>query len=110
MAPVAPPIPNKLGACGPAVRRLNDDFEVVGLPVTSPTFPSRRQAERWLEAEIAKLPIRLQPKERLCLCCRTAFRSDGPHHRLCGTCRLRDAGPVAAAWARPGRRGQGARA
>lgn len=107
----ASPIPNKLSGCGPSVRRLaSDDFEVVGLPVVSPVFADRRAAERWLAAEVAKLPERQRPKDRNCLCCGTKFRSTGPGHRLCDACRQRDAGPVPVMWARSARRGEGARA
>lgn len=28
-------------------------------------------------------------RERKCLCCPTRFQSEGPHHRLCGACRIR---------------------
>jgi len=26
-------------------------------------------------------------RRRACLCCAATFRSEGPHHRLCDTCR-----------------------
>lgn len=29
-------------------------------------------------------------RRRACLCCGTAFESEGAHHRLCDRCRLRD--------------------
>lgn len=89
-----PPVPEGLGASGPSVRRLHADFEVVGLPIVSPTFTTRRAAERWLAIEIAKLPERLRPRMRACRCCSTEFRSDGPHHRLCKDCRKLDGGAV----------------
>lgn len=34
-------------------------------------------------------------KPRLCMCCRKAFNSEGPHHRLCGTCRTKNLSPYA---------------
>lgn len=99
---------------GPAVRRLGaigaDAFEVVGLRSTSPVFPRRSDAEAWLAAALAKLPERARPRVRSCLCCGTEFASTGPGHRLCGVCRREDAGPVAMAWGRPKRRGEGAAA
>ncbi len=30
---------------------------------------------------------RARRKRRACLCCETPFASEGPHNRLCGTCR-----------------------
>lgn len=32
---------------------------------------------------------------RACMCCGCEFASDGPHHRLCGTCRQRNHSPYA---------------
>ena len=109
MSAAAKPIPAALDASGPTVRRILDRFEVVGVSgITSPMFPSRRMAERWLAAQIAAMPEGARPGMRPCMCCGTAFPSDGRHHRLCKDCRHRDAGPVAMVWARPQRRGDGA--
>lgn len=75
---------------GPRVVRLHSgSFEVVGLTVNSPEFPTRAKGEIWLQAELAKLPAAAQPKERPCMCCRQMFVSEGKHNRLCGACRLR---------------------
>lgn len=35
-------------------------------------------------AQLQKLAMR---RERPCLTCRRQFLSEGPHHRMCGTCR-----------------------
>lgn len=32
-------------------------------------------------------------RERLCMCCRSPFMSDGPHNRLCGRCRGKETSP-----------------
>lgn len=66
--------------------------------------------------EADRLRMRLQGEadakagrcQRPCLCCKATFTSHGSHNRLCGTCRKADAGPVALAFARPQRRGDGA--
>lgn len=34
-------------------------------------------------------------KIRPCMCCGGAFRSEGPHHRLCGNCRHNSVSPYA---------------
>ena len=34
-------------------------------------------------------------KTRDCMCCRRPFASEGPHHRLCPTCRNKDFSPYA---------------
>ncbi len=105
----AKPIPGGLDACGPAVRRLDCWYEVAGIPgVESPMFRLRKDAERWLAEQLAKMPTHLRPRERKCMCCAQEFHSDGPHIRLCKGCRRSDAGPVAMGWARPQRRGDGA--
>lgn len=36
-----------------------------------------------------------KPKKRPCMCCGREFASDGPHNRLCGTCRHRNHSPYA---------------
>ena len=48
-------------------------------------------------------------KARPCLCCGSAFDSEGRHNRLCDRCRREEAGPVAVSWARSARRSEGAR-
>ena len=41
-------------------------------------------------ADCFAIERRLTPKIlRPCLCCGTPIRSEGPHHRLCKTCRRR---------------------
>lgn len=39
---------------------------------------------------LAARPVR---RERLCMCCRSPFMSDGPHNRLCGRCRGKETSP-----------------
>lgn len=36
---------------------------------------------------------RLATTQRKCLCCGKPFSSQGPHNRLCASCRLKSAGP-----------------
>jgi hypothetical protein len=48
-----------------------------------------RPASRFMVAPTAK--------ERPCMCCREQFLSEGPHNRLCGNCRGKNAGPAAVA-------------
>ncbi|TNF16797.1 MAG: hypothetical protein EP320_00615 [Rhodobacteraceae bacterium] len=62
-------------------------FYVMGLPEASPPFPNKAEAEKWMRAEIAKLPERQRPRKRLCLRCTKSFESDGIHNRLCNRCR-----------------------
>ncbi|AGH57971.1 hypothetical protein RHVG_00006 [Rhodovulum phage RS1] len=62
-------------------------FYVMGLPEASPQFPNKAEAEKWMRAEIAKLPERKRPRKRRCLCCTKSFESDGIHNRLCNRCR-----------------------
>lgn len=43
-----------------------------------------------VEATAHNLERRLRPKvERACIRCRDRFMSEGPHHRMCGPCRVR---------------------
>lgn len=35
-------------------------------------------------------------QQRPCMCCGKRFTSDGPHNRLCGSCRTRQFSPYAA--------------
>lgn len=62
-------------------------FYVNGLPKASPQFPNKDEAEKWMRAEIAKLPERKRPRKRRCLCCTKSFESDGIRNRLCNRCR-----------------------
>lgn len=62
-------------------------FYVMGQPEASPQFPNKAEAEKWMRAEIAKLPERKRPRKRRCLCCTKSFESDGIHNRLCNRCR-----------------------
>lgn len=34
-----------------------------------------------------------QRMTRSCMCCKKIFRSEGPHNRLCGTCRRKETTP-----------------
>lgn len=75
---------------GPRVERMhNGAFEALGLPATSPVFPTRAAAEVWLRAEMSKMPRARQPQVRPCMCCQREFNSDGAHNRLCDPCRRR---------------------
>ena len=91
-------------ASGPAVRLIVTEYEVVGLPIVSPTFAFRDRAERWLAEQLAKMPAHSRPRERSCLCCSASFASDGRHHRLCKACRHKDGGPLYSRAAIPDRR------
>lgn len=39
------------------------------------------------ETAAERLTRAARVKTRACLCCRKSFESEGPHHRMCGTCR-----------------------
>lgn len=83
-------VPRIASLTGPRVERMhNGAFEALGLPASSPIFPTRAAAEGWLRTEMAKLPARHQPRLRPCMCCQREFKSDGAHNRLCNNCRLR---------------------
>ncbi len=78
---------------GPRVERVdNTAYQVLGLPELSPLFATHETAQRWLERALAKARPAHKPKERSCMCCQTAFVSEGFHHRLCGRCRGRSDG------------------
>lgn len=64
-------------------------WQVAGLAEVSPIFYSRAEAEKYLRAELAKLPASRRPQERACMCCGKAFQSEGIHNRLCGYCRAK---------------------
>lgn len=74
---------------GPRVARIRSgEYQVVGLPQVSPVFMVRAEAQKWMRAELAKLPESRRPQQRPCLCCGATFHSEGPHHRMCNRCRL----------------------
>lgn len=64
-------------------------WQAVGLTEVSPIFYSRAEAEKYLRAELAKLPASRRPQECACMCCSTKFMSEGIHHRMCSRCRMR---------------------
>lgn len=82
-------------------------YEVVGLTKMSPIFKQRPEAEKWLRAEVAKLPSSQRPRERACLCCSRTFVSQGAHNRMCDPCRWSAAGTDTGShrFISPGRRG-----
>lgn len=41
---------------------------------------------------IARLERQVRQRRRACLCCSASFLSDGPHNRLCNSCRRQDTG------------------
>ncbi len=47
-------------------------------------------ADRPRKKQGAAVPIK---RVRPCLCCGRQFNSDGPHNRLCGSCRLKSVSP-----------------
>ena len=49
-------------------------------------FPQEHQARKAMQAERTKDKPRVL-KRRPCLCCGVTFDSEGPHHRMCGSCR-----------------------
>lgn len=76
------------------VRRMDSHtFQIVGLPcdLDPAPFKHRDQAERWLADRLPVLQKRLKRGPRPCLCCGREMISDGPHHRMCDTCRQGDA-------------------
>ena len=77
---------------GPRVTRgLNSTFafEVVGVDGASPAFRTRAEAEEWLRKHLAAQPASKGPRKRPCLCCGREFTSEGPHNRMCTSCRGR---------------------
>lgn len=73
-------------------------YEVLGLPVVSPLFANRPEAEKWLRAELAKQPQARRPVERPCMCCGGPFLSQHIGNRLCPACgRRSDGGSMAIA-------------
>lgn len=44
---------------------------------------------------IEKLTAKPTVQQRPCMCCGRVFASDGPHNRLCSTCRTRPHSPYA---------------
>ena len=62
-------------------------FDVTNVPVLSPEFYTRQDAQAWLNEYLETLPPRLRPRQRPCLCCKKPFTSAGPQNRLCQTCR-----------------------
>ncbi|QYK42830.1 MAG: hypothetical protein KF887_06940 [Paracoccaceae bacterium] len=107
-APRAEPVRQR--ESGPAVRSCKEGWEVVGFAERIAPFRSRKAAEAELARRVKAMPSGSQPRERACMCCGSAFKSTGPGHRLCGTCRHKDPGPVAMRWARARRPGEAARA
>lgn len=72
------------------VRRCDSaTYLITGLPLDAgdPLFKDRDQAESWLAARLPDLEKQMKRKIRPCLCCRTSMLSDGPHNRLCDSCR-----------------------
>lgn len=51
------------------------------------------RAESSVYSRLEVLEGRSQRRERLCMCCRSPFMSDGPHNRLCGRCRGKETSP-----------------
>lgn len=43
--------------------------------------------ESSVNRRIERLETEGRKRTRNCMCCGTAFKSDGPHNRLCGRCR-----------------------
>ncbi len=87
--------PRKLGS-GPRVEYLaSGEYQILGLPDLSPTFPSRAEGEAWLDGQLGGVsPARL-PRVRPCIRCGHSFTSEGFHNRMCGTCRhFSDAGSM----------------
>ena len=72
---------------GGSGRRTVWSYQIAGLPDQSSLFRSRKEAEKYLEAELAKEPLSRRPQTRKCMCCREEFFSEGIHNRLCQSCR-----------------------
>lgn len=49
-------------------------------------YPHEHQARAAMESERAKDKPR-EIRKRPCLCCGVTIDSEGPHHRMCGSCR-----------------------
>lgn len=73
---------------GPRVERLEfQAYQVLGLRDLSPRFSTRDEAEGWLEEQLDRVAPARQPRDRRCLRCGHAFRSEGFHNRMCDPCR-----------------------
>lgn len=64
-------------------------IEIAAVMDLTPKQVKRRLFKLWTEDGLRRR-VRVQ---RRCLCCRSTFASQGPHHRLCAICRTQDAGP-----------------
>lgn len=74
-------------------RHLKNGWYVVdpeGNPVTG-RYSFKAEAEIRLD----KIRRRAAARVRPCLSCNTRFASEGPHNRLCTTCRRADISPLA---------------
>lgn len=81
---------------GPRVERLVEgEFQALGLREFSPCFPSRKEAEHWLNEQLERVTPARKPRERCCLRCGRSFLSEGFHNRMCDPCRhVSDAGAM----------------
>lgn len=60
-------------------------------PIAMAKKLGRRESSVYRRLEtLAMRPVR---KERQCMCCRRSFQSEGPHNRLCCTCRTKEKTP-----------------
>lgn len=67
-------------------------FKAAGVsPIAIAKEMGRAQSSVYSRLEV--LEGRSQRRERLCMCCRSPFMSDGPHNRLCGRCRGKETSP-----------------
>ena len=57
-------------------------------------FNSLSTAQTRLDSLVAKAEAKEKRKVRPCLCCQTAFPSEGIHNRLCDRCRQQSGGLV----------------
>jgi uncharacterized paraquat-inducible protein A len=51
-------------------------------------FTDRNRAQMACDSRQREADARAKRGPRPCLCCNQPFDSDGPHNRLCGTCRV----------------------
>lgn len=67
-----------------------------GLKRLTGVHTSRALAERALQLAEQRRARAARSRPRACLCCGHRFISEGPHNRLCGSCRTRGGGQHAA--------------
>lgn len=67
-------------------------------------YPAKNRALAECREFQADADAKAKRGQRKCLCCAQGFQSEGPHHRMCATCRLRGDNTVSYSFINPRRR------